>query len=216
MQRGDVNTRAPGRPTMLRARALSSLTPLCLSASLFLPSLSLCLSATCHPHASIRPWLPCLWAGSTEIHDGGAGAARRRRRSGTAATRERCDGGEGAAQLWRVHIPYRCEGRAGRAWAAQCVRSCWCSDIDNCQTASHEALRAGAGRCTGAECDKPFACAYTLLVGFAFGCLVARTLALLLGVCSGATCGKRILSRGLGNQRMNSRSRREIKQDIIM
>ena len=137
-------------------------------------------------------------------------------RSGTAATRERCDGGEGAAQLWRVHIPYRCEGRAGRAWAAQCVRSCWCSDIDNCQTASHEALRAGAGRCTGAECDKPFACAYTLLVGFAFGCLVARTLALLLGVCSGATCGKRILSRGLGNQRMNSRSRREIKQDIIM
>ena len=145
--------RAAGRPHCVHARALLPAgISVCFCLCLFL-SVSLCLSATRHPHARrchASQRLPCLWAGSADTHDGGAGAAWRRRRSGAAATRERGSGATAAREQRSCgelrHDPYRsglgCKVRAelltehGTTW--------WCSYALP-YFASREALRAEAG-----------------------------------------------------------------------
>ena len=169
---------------------------------------SLCVSASAsafasslwqlwHPHTAMQAHgsLVCEQAArklaAREWYGGGSGAARRLRGSG--ATRRR-GSGAGAAQLRRVHVPAGVKGglvglglhsvcgAAGEAWhdAAGAVM--------HCQLASREALRARAGGPA-----QPFGCAHVAR-WLCLGRLVARTLALPLGVCSGATCEKQVLS----------------------
>ena len=114
---------AAGRP--FQACAFPSILPASLCAlplPLTLPRSR--LSATRHPHAATQAQarLPCLCAGSTETH------ARWRRGSGAAMAQEpRGRRGSGAAEAsGRVRVPQSPgDEQAGRAWAAQCVRSCW-------------------------------------------------------------------------------------------
>ena len=111
---------AAGRPATASVRIPFLPASLCAQPlPLTLPrSLPLCNSPLTHCHASPAP------LSVRRQH----GKSRWRRRSGAAVAQERRGrSGSGAAEAsGRVRVPQSPgDEQAGRAWAAQCVRSCW-------------------------------------------------------------------------------------------
>ena len=168
---------------------------------------SLCVSASAsafasslwqlwHPHTAMQAHgsLVCEQAArklaAREWYGGGSGAARRLRGSGATVARQRRGSGAAATSARSC----RCEGRAGWAWAAQCVRSCWRSMAR--RSWCSDALPARVARGAAGKGRRPSTAVWCAHVArwLCLGRLVARTLALPLGVCSGATCEKQMLS----------------------